>query len=149
MKKLFNIKNTIGVILIVTGLFLAVKHKKSNLITLDINKPTNEIISYVTPISKLVTDSKDKIKLAIFNQEFATRILSYNINNQQTNDIYVIAASDFFQNELLDKYQDLDVELIKLIQSSIGIDNHILTNAEKKDLSDKCMGLAWSLIESK
>lgn len=152
MNNLLNIKNSIAIILILFGLTLAVeKHRNpvQNTVVLNIDQPSDKILSMVQPIAKLITDPNDRAKLAIFNQEFASRILRYEINNQQTNDIYVLAASNFFKNSLNDKYQGLDVAIIELLQSSIGNDNHVLSENEKIDISNKFMGLSWALIERK
>lgn len=154
MKSFLNTKNLIALLLIMFGCVLAIKiNEKPNIdnpvVVLNIEKPTDEIIQLVTPISNLITDPTDRAKLAIFNQEFANRIVSYNTNNQQTNDVYVLAGAKFFKETLVDKYPELDLELVKLIESSIGNDNHILTNEEKLDISKKFMGLAWSLIQKR
>lgn len=152
MKKLLNLKNSIAIVLILFGITVAIEQARKpseNTVVLNIDKPSDDIISLVEPISKLVSDPTDRAKLAIFNQEFATRVLTYNTNNQQTNDVYVLAASHFFQSSLLDKYENLDTELVKLLESSIGNDNHILSESEKLDISKKFMGLAWALIEKK
>lgn len=153
MKSLLNPKNLVAIVLILFGLVLAVTKSTNTVIDkdevalLDIKEPTQEIISLVTPIAKLVTDPTDRARLAIFNQEFATRILKYTADNQQTNDVYVLAASYFFQDSIKDKYQNLDSEIVKLLQSSIGDENHILTDNEKSDIAVKFMGLAWVLIQ--
>lgn len=154
MKSFLNIKNLVAISLIAFGCILAIKLNEKPkvddpVVILNIEKPTDEIIGIVSPISKLVTDPTDRAKLAIFNQEFATRIMSYTTDNQKTNDVYVLAASKFFKDSMLNKYEGLDSEVIKLLESSIGTDNHILTNEEKLDISKKFTGLAWSLIQKK
>jgi len=153
MKFNLNLKNAVAICLVLFGLVLAIQ-KSSNVVIdkdeiaiLDIKKPAQEIIDLVQPIANLVTDPTDRAKLAIFNQDFATRITNYTADNQQTNDVYVLAASLFFTDSLKDKYNNLDIELVKLLKSSIGEDNHILTETEKADISAKFMGLAWSLIQ--
>jgi len=151
MKLFLNITNLVAVSLILFGCVLAIqlnqKPQVDDVAILNIEKPTDDIISIVGPIGKLITDPTDRAKLAIFNQEFANRVVSYNTNNQQVNDVYVLAGSKFFNNDLVDKYKNLDVELVKLLESSIGSDNHILTKEEKQDISAKFMGLAWALIQ--
>ena len=153
MKSLLNPKNLVAIGLILFGVVLAITNStntiidKDEVILLDIKEPTQQIVSLVTPIAKLVTDPTDRAKLAIFNQEFATRISKYTADNQQTNDVYVLAASYFFQDSLKDKYENLDSEIVKLLESSIGDENHILTDSEKSDIEAKFMGLAWVLIQ--
>jgi len=153
MKSAFNLKNLLAIALILFGTIVALQNQSNTIIDeeeiaiLEIKEPSEEILKLVKPISDLVIDPTDRAKLAIFNQEFATRITKYTTDNQQTNDVYVLAASHFFNDELNDKYAGLDKAIIKLLQSSIGDDNHILTDEEKVDISLKFTGLAWSLIQ--
>lgn len=153
MKSMLNLKNSIAIGLILFGVLLAVQTlpkpviDEEEIAILDIKQPSAEIIELVKPISNLVTDPTDRAKLAIFNQEFANRIKNYGSDNQQTNDVYVLAASYFFKDSLKDKYDGLDTKIVELLRSSIGEDNHILTENEKIDISNKFLGLAWSLIQ--
>ena len=45
--------------------------------TVDIEKPNSEILLKGEPVSAVVTDREDRIKLAIFNLEFSKRILAF------------------------------------------------------------------------
>lgn len=145
MNKLINFRTLIGLIIIGLALWHLKVEKDIQLIEID--KPTQEIIETVNPISNLITDPTDRAKLAIFNQTFANRIKSYETDLQQVNDVYVLAGSYFFENTLVDKYTDLDKSLISLIEKATGADNHKLTDQEKEKLSSYFMGLAWSLIQ--
>lgn len=153
MKSLLNLKNLIAIALILFGIIVAVKNSPKPVIDedeiaiLDIKEPSQEILALVSPTAQLVTDPTDRAKLAIFNQEFATRVLNYTTDNQKTNDVYVLAASYFFKDGLKDKYDNLDNSIVKILQSSIGDENHILTSEEKADIAAKFMGLAWALIQ--
>lgn len=153
MKSILNLKNVIAIGLILFGVLLSVQTlpkpdiDDENVVVLDIKEPSKEIIDLVRPISDLITEPTDRAKLAIFNQEFANRIKNYSSDNQQTNDVYVLAASYFFKDSLKDKYDGLDTKIVELLKSSIGEDNHILTENEKVDISNKFLGLAWSLIQ--
>ena len=151
MNKLLNIRTLIGVACIVSALILAYQSKIKNidndLSVLNIEKPTQAVLEIVSPIAKLVTDPTDRAKLAIFNQEFSKRIPSYDADVQQVNDVYVSAASDFFQNTINDKYTGLDTKLISLIQFVTTDENHKLTQEEKTKMSESFLGLSWSLIQ--
>jgi hypothetical protein len=153
MKSLLSAKNLIAVALILFGIVVAVTNAPKPIIDedeiaiLDIKQPSPEILALVSPTAKLITDPTDRAKLAIFNQEFATRIRDYTTDNQKTNDVYVLAASYFFKDGLKDKYDNLDNSIVKLLESSIGDENHILTDEEKSDITAKFMGLAWALIQ--
>jgi len=153
MKPMLNLKNSIAIVLILFGIVLAIQKPQKpiiddeQIVVLDIKEPSEEILRLVKPISNIITDPTDRAKLAIFNQEFANRIKNYNSDNQQTNDVYVLAASYFFKGSIKNKYQGLDTKIVELLESSIGNDNHILTESEKVDISNKFLGLAWSLIQ--
>lgn len=153
MRKLLNLKNLIALILIgvvfVDYLPAINLVPKPNVAILDIDKPTDSIVKAVTPIADLVTDPNDRAKLAIYSQEFANRIKSYDVDSQQVNDILTESAKEFFQGSITDKYPNLDEKIIQLIVSSIGDENHKLTESEKNDLSNNFMGLAWSLIQKR
>jgi hypothetical protein len=145
MKKLLNLKSLIGLGLISIGLLLPLS-ASHNAIELNITKPEAQVIEIVKPISNLITDRNDRIKLAVFNQEFANRVTAYNTDIQQVNDVYVLAAAIFFSDSLNDKYKNLDTLIIDLIKKSVTDDNHQLSLEEKNSLSNNFMGLAWTLV---
>lgn len=156
MTKYLNIKTIVGLILVCIGLLLPPHIKinnvdnNNNVAILNIDKPTNDILNVVSPISSVVTDPTDRAKLAIFNQDFANRVKNYDADTQQINDLYTIAASEFFGNSLDNKYTNLDTLLVDLMKKCCnGDDNHKLTKEEKDKLSTHFMGLAWSLIQKK
>jgi hypothetical protein len=155
MKNYLNLKTIIGLSLICIGLLLPPHIKinnvdNNNIAILNIDKPTETILNIVAPISSVVTDPTDRAKLAIFNQDFANRVKNYDADTQQINDLYSIAASEFFGSSLDNKYKNLDVLLVELIKTCCsGEDNHKLTKEEKDKLSSHFMGLAWSLIQKK
>lgn len=155
MNKLINLKTIIGCGLVLFGLVLGLSQIKPKVIDdevvtiLNIDKPSDSVIQLVSPISALVTDPTDRAKLAIFNQEFANRIKSYETDNQKTNDVYVLAAQYFFLDSLKDKYPNFDTKIVGLLESCIGSDNHVLTTEEKALLSERFLGLAWSLIQKR
>lgn len=152
MKKLFNIPCVIAIVCILVGLCWPVSTNTNidnDTLLVNIAKPTTSILELVNPISNTVTDATDRVKLAIFNQEFATRVKTYEVDAQQVNDVYVLAGSLFFENSLRGKYKNLDTMMIELIQKSTSDDNHKLTTAEKEELSSSFMGLSWSLLQQK
>lgn len=118
-----------------------------NVTILNIDKPSQDVINSVMPIASTITDPTDKAKVAIFNYEFANRVKSYDTNLQQVNDVYVLAAKTFFQDSIVGKYRDLPSNITNLIENITGKDNHVLTDEEKRKLSEKFMGLAWALIQ--
>ena len=104
MNKLLNLRTIIGIICIASALVLAYQSKtntiENDLSVLNIEKPTQVILEAVSPIAKIITDPTDRAKLAIFNQEFAKRVPSYDADVQQINDLYVYAAADFFKDTI-------------------------------------------------
>jgi hypothetical protein len=150
MTKFLNIKTVIGILLIVAGLVLykPVLTVDKDLINLNIEKPSAQVLELIQPISSLITDPTDRAKLAIFNQEFSKRIINYSADIQQINDVYVLAASEFFKDTLKDKYAELDVKLVSLISGVTSEDNHKLSQEELTKLSDYFNGLSWSLIHN-
>lgn len=114
---------------------------------LNIDKPSEEIINRVKIFADLIKDPTDRAKLAIFNYEFANRLISYETNLQQLNDVYVMAGKVFFDKSLVGKYKDLPNMIVGLIHDITGEENHILSEQEKLDLNKRFMGLAWILIQ--
>lgn len=149
MKKLLNLKSVIGLCCILYALVLLYKPTDNpiNFNVLDLEKPSVEILAVVKPISKMVTNTVDKAKLAVFNQEFGKRILSYNVDAQQINDIYVAAASCFFQDSMNDKYDGLGESIVELMKSVVSEDNARLTEIQKLQMSKNFLGLSWSLTQ--
>lgn len=139
----------LGVAVLKNGIVINIDPKIDEVKQIEIQKPSNDVIDIVKPTSDLVSKTDDKIKIAIFNKEFAERIQKYNTDIQQVNDLYVCAGEMYFKNELVGKYPKLSSSITSLIKGVVGEENHILSTQEKKDLSEIFMGLAWSLLQSK
>ena len=149
-------KNIIAILLIVIGLAGTgwvklpspiIKPKPEPVTILNIDKPSQNIIDKVQKFSTLIKDPTDRAKIAIFNYEFATKVLTYQANLQQVNDVYTLAGKTFFQNSIVGKYAGLSDMLVELLKESAGDKNHILTEKEKTDIHDSFMGVAWTLIQ--
>lgn len=156
MEKLLKIRNLVALLLIgialsepLWNLMPAIK-PKPDVAILNIDRPSDRIIELAKPISDLITDPTDRAKVAIYSQEFANRVKTYDAQLQQVNDVLALSASKFFEGSMNDKYKDLDVTIIDLISSATGgDDNRQLTNDEKNEISERFMGVAWSLIQRK
>lgn len=122
------------------------KPEPPNASILVIETPSKEVLDRVEIFSTIVTNPDDRAKLAIFNYEFASRVNQYNTSSQQVNDVYSLAGKTFFKSTLLDKYDGLAEEIVKLMQDIVQTDNHILSESEKRDLNTYFMGVAWVLI---
>lgn len=135
----------LGILLIVLGFTIGIKPKYDEKI-LDIDRPSQQVLDLVIPVAKIITNPDDKAKIALFNYEFSQRVVKYETDVQKLNDIYVLAASKFFQNTLTNKYENLDSKIVSLISLTTTTDNHILSEAEKNELSTNFSGLSWALI---
>lgn len=142
MNKWRPLKNALAVLLI----GVAVLSSNGTGVDLKIPAPSSSVSSKVSSAAKLVTKKQDKIKFAIFNHIFSQRIKDYEIDTQKLQDIYVLAAKKYFDGELKDKYSGLDIKLIELFKSLLGEDNKILSDADKKLVSEHFSGLAYNLI---
>jgi len=152
MEKFLKVRNLLALVLIGIALYQPILSvipisPKPEVAILNIDKPSDEIVELVKPVSSLITDPTDRAKVAIYSQEFANRIKKYDTDLQQLNDLLVLAATDFFQGSIKDKYESFDDGVLGLITGVTGDDNHKLSDEEKNKLSDRFMGLAWSLIQ--
>lgn len=149
------IKNIIALILILIGVFgLNIKlpdfpkpKPSPEVSILNIDKPSEEILSLVRHFDELITDPTDRAKIAIFNYQFATNIKTYNTTLQKTNDIYTLAGKNFFKGSIAGKYEGLSEAIIKQLESIVSNDDHTLSEKEKQDISDRFMAIAWVLIQ--
>jgi len=111
----------------------------------DIVEPDEVTLIKVTPIAERVTDPEDRIRLAIFNDVFSKRCTSYKADAQQFNDIYVEAGKNVFGESLKGKYEGYGQDLNGLLESTLGTENHTVTEGEKVKLSKDFNGLAFAL----
>jgi hypothetical protein len=116
-------------------------------INLDINKPTEDILQIVKPIDLLVTDHDDRTKLAVFNYVFSKRASKYDISSQKLQDLYVLAAKNYFKDSIKNKYNNLDELIKQLFIKSVGESEHIVSKDEKVYVENLFGGLSWSLIK--
>lgn len=114
---------------------------------LNIDKPSEEVLSKVQEFSNIITDPSDRAKIAIFNYEFAERVSGYETTSQQVNDVYSLAGKLFFKNSLVDKYDGLAEKIISLLQEVLTDENHTVSQEEKVKLNQYFTGVAWVLIQ--
>ena len=107
-----NIKNVIAAFLLLFSVFgngfmdwfdFIPRPEPENVSILNVEKPSQEVKDKVMFFSDLVTDPSDRAKIAIFNYEFAKRVLAWDANVQQVNDVYSLAGKTFFENTLVNK----------------------------------------------
>lgn len=114
---------------------------------LKVDKPTEQILKEVNVFSDIVSEPSDKAKLAIFNYEFAERVVAYDASVQQVNDVYSLAGKIFFQQKLVNKYEGLSDNLKRILEKILTEENHLVTPEEKQSLNEYFMGIAWVLIQ--
>lgn len=114
---------------------------------LNIEKPSGVVISKVKVFSDLVKDPTDRAKVAIFNYEFAKRVVGYETSSQQINDVYALAGKIFFKDTLVDKYDGLAENIVNLLKYVMTDENHTLSTEDKNKLNEYFMGVAWILIQ--
>jgi len=144
----------IGLAFVLVGLFLPqiqeripdilVKPEKPAVI--QIAEPNQQVIEKVSSVAKLVTDDMDRVRLAIFNDIFANRVLDYDADSQQINDVYTEAARNIFGSSMRGKYEGYAAGITALFIDVLGTQNHQLSEIEKGQLSAYFRGLAWCLV---
>jgi hypothetical protein len=114
---------------------------------IDLQAPSEDTIKKAKPVADLITDIEDRAKLALFNYEFAQRVVKYDTDAQKLNDLYVKAANNFFEQSLNGKYDNLAEEIEKLFEIVTSEDNHNLDENEKKSIKELFLGLSWLLLK--
>lgn len=114
---------------------------------LNISKPSEKIVNRVQQFSDLITDPTDRAKIAIFNHEFAERVINYSTTSQQVNDVYSLAGKLFFKQTLVDKYDGLAEKIVGLLEEILSNENHTVSTEEKIKLNEYFMGVAWVLTQ--
>ena len=112
---------------------------------IDINKPTESLVNQWLETSDSITDSKDRLRLCVFNKAFAERVVGYDAEAQQVNDVYVLAAKEVFGDTLQGKYDKLAPAIQSAMGDILGEENHDIIEPEKGDLNKTFMAFAWCL----
>ncbi len=147
-----TIRTALGLFIVLVGLFLPqIQERIPDLKprppvpSVEIKEPTEAIKQKTLKVAEKVTDSKDRLDLCVFNKVFSERVLEYNANVQQVNDIYTESGKILFTDSLKGKYDGYGSGVISLIVEITGSENHELTQSERQQISDVFSGLAWNL----
>ena len=147
-----TIRTVLGLLIVLVGLFLPqIQERIPDLIpkpsapVVDIKEPTQEIKGKTLKVSEKVTDTKDRLDLCVFNKVFSERVLGYDADVQQVNDIYTESGKILFKDSLKGKYDGYGAGVVSLISEITGNENHQLTQEEKQQISEVFSGLAWNL----
>ena len=141
-----NVRLLIGIILVLVGVFWDntpdAPDNRPQIVT---EKPEKVLIDQWSETAKSITDPIDRIKLCIFNKIFADRVVKYEADAQQVNDIYTLAAKEVFGDSLKGKYDMLGPATKKAMILILGEENHNVIESEKQELSKLFMAFAWNL----
>jgi|TARA_E500000305_G_scaffold22833_1_gene17262 hypothetical protein len=147
-----TIRTVLGLLIVLVGLFLPqIQERIPDLIpdtpspSIVIEEPTQEIKDKTLKVSEKVTDTKDRLDLCVFNKVFSERVLGYDADVQQVNDIYTESGKILFKDSLKGKYDGYGSGVVSLISEITGNENHELTQKEKQQISEVFSGLAWNL----
>ena len=116
----------------------------------EVDEPSEEVKKVVSPIADVITDTNDRVEVALYFLELSKRIENYKqVSLQQLNDLVVHSASTVFDGRLHGKYDVFDEQLVVSIQDIAGNIEHKLEDGEKTSLHDLFEGIAWSLVQVK
>ena len=141
-----NIRLLIGIALVLVGVLWGnTPDAPDEISQIIIEEPEKALIDQWSEVSKSITDPSDRTQLCIFNKTFADRVIKYEADTQQVNDIYTLAAKEVFGDSLKGKYKMLSPEVKKTMISILGEENHNVIESEKKKLRKVFMAFAWNL----
>jgi hypothetical protein len=114
---------------------------------LNLEKQSDEVQKSVEGFKKVVTDQPDREIVAIFHNEMGRALPSYsNINTLQFEKYYFGSAMSYFGDRLTGKYRDLGENVQKVIVSTLGEDEGMVSKPEIESLSSRMRGIAWNLL---
>jgi len=117
---------------------------------LDLKKPTDKLFEELKDVKNIVSGPDevfDRELIAIFNNEMGKRLPSYeNVNSISFENFYVESAKLTFNNRISNKYKSLGDRMYKIILSTLGDNEAIITKEEQIALSDKMKAIAWILL---
>jgi hypothetical protein len=117
---------------------------------LDLKKPTDKLIEELKDVKTIVSGPDevfDRELIAIFNNEMGKRLPAYeNVSSIAFENFYVESAKLTFNNRISNKYKPLGDRMYKIILSTLGENEAIITKEEQVALSDKMRAIAWILL---
>jgi hypothetical protein len=117
---------------------------------LDLKKPSDKLYEELKDIKNIVSGPDevfDRELIAIFNNEMGKRLPSYeNVNSISFENFYVESAKLTFNNRISNKYKALGDRMYKIILSTLGDNEAIITKEEQVALSDKMRAISWILL---
>ena len=140
----------IGVVLVLVGVFWediknSIPEIPDNKPIITIDTPENSLVDQWTETCKSIKDPKDRVRLCVFNKTFADRVVGYDADAQQINDVYVLAAKEAFGDSIKGKYEKLGPATQGSMVSILGEENHTVVESEKQNLNKVFLAFAWCL----
>jgi hypothetical protein len=117
---------------------------------LDLKKPSDKVYEELKDVKSIVSGPDevfDREVIAIFHNEMGKRLPSYeNVNSISFENFYVDSAKLTFNSRLNNKYKALGDRMYKIILSTLGENEAIITKEEQIALSEKMRAMAWILL---
>ena len=117
---------------------------------LDLQKPNDKLYDELKDIKSIVSGPDevfDREIIAIFHNEIGKRLPNYeNITSISFENFYVESAKLTFNNRISNKYKALGDRMYKIILSTLGENEAIITKEEQLALSEKMRAIAWILL---
>lgn len=140
----------IGIVLVFIGVFWtdiknSIPEIPDNKPIIAIDTPEDSLVDQWAETCKSIKDPKDRVRLCVFNKVFADRVVGYDTDAQQINDVYVFAAKEVFGDSIKGKYDKLGPVTQESMASILGKENHIVTESEKQNLNKAFLAFAWCL----
>jgi hypothetical protein len=117
---------------------------------LDLQKPNDKLYDELKDVKSIISGPDevfDREIIAIFHNEIGKRLPTYeNITSISFENFYVESAKLTFNNRLSNKYKPLGDRMYKIILSTLGENEAIITKEEQLVLSEKMRAMAWILL---
>lgn len=117
---------------------------------LDLQKPSDKTYEELKDLKSIVSGPDevfDREIIAIFHNEMGKRLPNYeNVNSLSFENFYVDSAKLTFNSRLSNKYKDLGDRMYKIILSTLGENEAIISKEEQEALSEKMRAIAWILL---
>lgn len=153
-----NIKLFLGLGLVIIGFFYNDLPIKTNIVNpeneynkiLTLSKPSDIIYQEVKDVKSIVSGPDevfDRELIAVFNNEMAKRILTYDeVTTLTFENYYYDAGKMYFEGRIANKYKGLGDKLYKVILSTLGENESVLHKEDFEKLSEKMKAIAWTLL---
>ena len=117
---------------------------------LELKKPNDALYEELKDIKEIVSGPDevfDREIIAVFHNEVGKRLPSYeNITSITFENFYIDSAKLTFNGRLTNKYKNLGERIYKIILSTLGDNESVITKEEQLNLSEKMRAISWILL---